>query len=107
MTDQVRVWAPNASKMDILVGGRRIAGARDGHGWWRGPVLRPGDDYAFSVDDGPPRPDPRSRWQPDGVHGRSRWIGDDALRTLTPSPFQPAALRDAVIYERAGHAPRK
>jgi maltooligosyltrehalose trehalohydrolase len=42
-------------------------------GWWE--WQRPDDgplDYAFRLDGGEPRPDPRSPWQPYGVHGSSR-----------------------------------
>lgn len=72
---------------------------REAEGWWRGPVLAQGDDYAFSLDGGPPRPDPRSRWQPHGVHGPSRWIDHEVRRALAPTAFAPVPLRDAVIYE--------
>ncbi len=66
-------------------------------GWWLGPMLAPDEDYQISMDGGPPRPDPRSRYQPDGVHGVSRWIDP---RGLAPSPLvRHVALRDAVIYE--------
>src|SRR5262249_14171365 len=49
-----------------------------------------------SIDGGAPLPDPRSRWQPEGVHGESRWF--------EPQPAQPlrgaqVPLRDALIYE--------
>ena len=52
-------------------------------------------DYQISLDGGPPRPDPRSRWQPAGVDGPSRWID------LQPEPvaFKARPLCDAVIYE--------
>ncbi len=37
-------------------------------------------DYAFSIDGGDPRPDPRSPWQPRGVHGPSRTFDPTAYR---------------------------
>ncbi len=47
----------------------------DEHGWWRLRVddAGPGTDYGFQVN-GEDRalPDPRSLWQPNGVHGLSR-----------------------------------
>jgi maltooligosyltrehalose trehalohydrolase len=45
-----------------------------GDGWWAVdvPDAEHGTDYAFAIDGGPPRPDPRSGWQPAGVHGPSR-----------------------------------
>src|SRR3954470_24142742 len=83
--ETLTVWAPAASRVDVLV--TRISGsateptssaerhamtATEG-GWWSWP--RPDDvplDYAFSIDGGDPRPDPRSAWLPHGVHGASR-----------------------------------
>ena len=93
MTDAPRIWAPRANLVEILIGESRIAATREDDGWWRAPALAPNDDYQISVDGGPPRPDPRSRWQPNGVHGPSRWI-DLALEPVT---FKAAPLTDAVI----------
>ncbi|PQO38742.1 malto-oligosyltrehalose trehalohydrolase [Blastopirellula marina] len=39
--------------------------------------VSPGTRYWFRVPDGNPRPDPASRFQPDGVHGPSQWIDPD------------------------------
>ena len=65
-------------------------------GWFRGPVLAAGVDYAISIDGGPPQPDPRSRWQPEGIDRPSRWIDH-----LPPRPLSrpPVPLRQALIYE--------
>ena len=92
----VRVWAPKARRVEVVFGDdHRVEAIPEAEGWWRGPDLAVGDDYSVSVDGGPPRPDPRSRWQPAGVHGPSRWV--------EPTPpthrARPVALRDAVIYE--------
>jgi maltooligosyltrehalose trehalohydrolase len=55
-----------------------------------------GARYGFSLDGGPTLPDPRSRAQPDGVHGASA--------VLDPSPpafaeWRGRELRDRVLYE--------
>jgi len=97
MQEPVRIWAPRATQLDVVVGGRRIAAVPEPGGWWRGPTLAPGDDYAIRLDGGDPRPDPRSRWQPSGVHGPSRWVDPAASRS--PARFAQVPLRDAVIYE--------
>ncbi len=39
-------------------------------GWWT--AEGEGEDYGFVLDGDGPFPDPRSPWQPDGVHGLSR-----------------------------------
>jgi maltooligosyltrehalose trehalohydrolase len=53
---------------------RKVAMADGGGGWWRVSVedAGHGTDYAFAIDGGEPVPDPRSPWQPAGVHGPSR-----------------------------------
>jgi maltooligosyltrehalose trehalohydrolase len=52
-----------------------------------------GDNYFFVVD-GDELPDPRTRWQPDGLRGPSRVFQPRAL-----PPFEPAPLEELVIYE--------
>jgi maltooligosyltrehalose trehalohydrolase len=99
---QLRIWAPHASRVELQLDGRSITAARESAGWWRGPALSPGARYAISVDGGPPRPDPRSPWQPDGVHGASCWIDPSQLqpgeRGQAPR-VTPVPLCDALIYE--------
>jgi maltooligosyltrehalose trehalohydrolase len=74
-----RVWAPHVESVDLLLpsagdGAGSLPMVPGDNGWWAVEVdgAGHGTDYAFSVDGGPPRPDPRSAWQPDGVHGPSR-----------------------------------
>ena len=73
----------------------------DAHGWWRVPVDQagPGTDYAFLIDNDPtPYPDPRSPWQPEGVHGPSRLV-DHARFPWSDHGFQAPPLSSAIIYE--------
>ncbi|MEC9052556.1 MAG: malto-oligosyltrehalose trehalohydrolase, partial [Actinomycetota bacterium] len=67
------VWAPRPERVRLLCDGATHEMERDADGWWRADVPRDGGvDYGFLLDDDPtPRPDPRSRRQPDGVHGLS------------------------------------
>jgi maltooligosyltrehalose trehalohydrolase len=68
-------------------------------GWWRGPELEPGTDYAFLLDDVADEiPDPRSRWQPDGVHRRSR-VYDDGAHLWRDGQWAGRGLEGAVVYE--------
>ena len=94
------VWAPKAGRVDLVLGDERTAmlpALREG--WWAAEVPTAGDgtDYAFSLDGGPPRPDPRSRRQPAGVHAPSRVVDPG------PRPDSPAwpgrELVGSVIYE--------
>ena len=87
--DLFDVWAPNADSVKLLADGREYAmeqnhdgGAR---GWWRAPAGVPTADntaYGYLVDGEGPFPDPRSRRQPDGVHGLSATFDADAARWL-------------------------
>jgi maltooligosyltrehalose trehalohydrolase len=92
----LRIWAPRAHRVDVVVGETRIAAIREADGWWEGPELEEGDRYAISLDDAAPCPDPRTRWQPDGVNGPSCWIEP---QPAARGRFHPVPLRDAVIYE--------
>jgi maltooligosyltrehalose trehalohydrolase len=67
-------------------------------GWFTATV--PGDvlDYAFRLDGGEPLPDPRSAWQPAGVHGPSRAFDAGAHRWADEG-FTPVPLARAVLYE--------
>jgi maltooligosyltrehalose trehalohydrolase len=44
------------------------------------PGASAGDRYVYSIDGSDPRPDPASRFQPDGVHGSSEIIDPKAFR---------------------------
>jgi maltooligosyltrehalose trehalohydrolase len=63
-----------------------------------GPSAGPGIDYAFVLDNGEPLPDPRSPWQPHGVHGPSRVV-DHAAFPWTDKSWRAGPLASAVIYE--------
>ena len=56
-------------------------------------------DYAFLLDDDPtPYPDPRSLWQPNGVHGPSR-LYDHTHSQWTDAGWQAPPLASAIVYE--------
>ena len=69
-------------------------------GWWvvDVPDAGPGTDYAFAIDGGSPRPDPRSAWQPEGVHGPSR-VFDASEFAWTDSAWAGRSTLGAVFYE--------
>jgi maltooligosyltrehalose trehalohydrolase len=99
----VRVWAPNAQRVAIAIAGWRHQMEKDpqARGWWRADAAEAaaGADYAFIIDDDErPLPDPRSRWQPRGVHEASR-IVDHAAFAWSDRDFAAPALADAIIYE--------
>ncbi|MCF6376787.1 malto-oligosyltrehalose trehalohydrolase [Nocardioides KLBMP 9356] len=103
------VWAPRPERVRLLcgdnAGGTVVDMRRGDDGWWTPaeplPAASEGPhyvDYGYLLDDDPdPRPDPRSRRQPGGVHGLSR-------RDLTTYDWQDAGwtgrqLAGSVIYE--------
>ncbi|HEX6534225.1 MAG TPA: malto-oligosyltrehalose trehalohydrolase [Gemmatimonadaceae bacterium] len=98
------VWAPFARRLDVHVLGGAAAGvhplARREHGTFTGVVrgVEAGTDYTYSLDGGPPRPDPVSRWQPEGVHGPSRVVDPSAF-AWTDQGWRGRAVADLVIYE--------
>ncbi|MFN2587993.1 MAG: malto-oligosyltrehalose trehalohydrolase [Actinomycetota bacterium] len=98
MTD-LGVWAPAPERVEVVVRDRRHPMTRDGRGWWRARVeARPGDDYGFSLDGGEPLPDPRSPWQPNGVHGLSRVL-DQSSYDWGDAGWRGRPLASAVLYE--------
>jgi maltooligosyltrehalose trehalohydrolase len=70
-----RVWSPQAKSLQLVLY-QRDAGQRTlemepepgGYFVRRERGIAEGQRYSFRIDGGPARPDPASRWQPDGVH---------------------------------------
>jgi maltooligosyltrehalose trehalohydrolase len=96
------VWAPNAKGVAVAIGdAQHPMSGPDAKGYWKGSVEVVGDgaDYAFVLNDDPKHyPDPRSQWQPKGVHGVSR-LYDQATFCWTDSGWNALPLERAVIYE--------
>ncbi len=96
-----RVWAPEATAVEVEVDGDRHGmRAEPARGWWGVdvPDAGPGSRYWFSVDGGPLRPDPRSPSQPDGVDGRSEVVDHDRF-PWTDQAWRGFDLAGAVLYE--------
>ncbi|MGZ5399519.1 MAG: malto-oligosyltrehalose synthase [Nocardioides sp.] len=99
------VWAPLPARLRLAVGDgadQRVLEMTRGSGdWWRpaGPVPDGEVDYGYLVDEAKtPVPDPRSRWQPDGVHGRSRTF-DPASFAWSDSSWHGRPLAGGTLYE--------
>ncbi|MEJ3747697.1 malto-oligosyltrehalose trehalohydrolase [Actinomycetes bacterium KLBMP 9797] len=95
------VWGPEVRRLRIRLTGRDVELAPDGDGWWRAsvPAAGPGTDYGYLVDDSDEvLPDPRSAWQPHGVHGPSR-VYDHAAFAWTDAGWRGRALAGSVLYE--------
>jgi maltooligosyltrehalose trehalohydrolase len=88
-----RVWAPWARSLALRVHARDHALADAGFGVFEAQ-LEEVDDYSFVVD-GIERPDPCTRWQPDGLRGPSRVLDTGAFE-WSDAGFAP---RWDVLYE--------
>ena len=99
MAHEFAVWAPDRTTVGLVLDDRIETMTAGADGWWSVtvPDAGPGTDYAFALDGGEPLPDPRSRWQPHGVHAPSRVV------EVEPSPADAAwtgrSLPGSVIYE--------
>lgn len=94
-----RVWAPQAARVDLVTAASRHPLEREGEGYHALELEVPaGTRYAFALDGGETMPDPRSPWQPDGVHGPSATY-DPAAFAWTDAGWRGRPLEDAAIYE--------
>lgn len=99
------VWGPLPQRLRLSVGDDVVEMTRGADDWWtpaEPPPTAPardGIDYGYLVDDNDtPVPDPRSRRQPDGVHGRSRTF-DHLAHEWGDADWTGRQLAGAVIYE--------
>jgi maltooligosyltrehalose trehalohydrolase len=91
------VWAPSAERVRVQVDADVHEMSRGDGGWWHAEA--DGINYAFLLDDSDePLPDPRSRWQPHGVHQESR-VYDHAEFEWTDDAWHGRQLAGGVVYE--------
>jgi maltooligosyltrehalose trehalohydrolase len=96
------VWAPWSERVavHILSPKEQVCPLeRDEQGYHRGVLERvtPGSRYVYGLDGGKERPDPASRFQPEGVHGPSQVLLSDF--SWADSSWAGLALKDYVLYE--------
>jgi maltooligosyltrehalose trehalohydrolase len=101
----VRVWAPLADAVDVVLAGRAggtqsMALIRESGGYFSDVVAgRAGDRYRFRLDGGDRLyPDPASRFQPEGPHGPSEIVDASAFR-WTDAGWRGARMDDQIVYE--------
>jgi maltooligosyltrehalose trehalohydrolase len=99
---QFHVWAPFAQKVAvrILAPQERLVPMEPGErGCYEAIVdgVEPGSLYLYRLDEGKERPDPASRFQPQGVHGPSEVV--DPSFAWEDDSWAGPLLEDYVIYE--------
>ena len=111
---QFVVWAPNRNSVGLMLQPspaasgaasqsstpKAVAMERDSAGYFRAIVdgVQPGATYLYRLDSGDSRPDPASRFQPDGVHGPSQVV-DISKFSWNDRVWKGVPLRDSVFYE--------
>jgi maltooligosyltrehalose trehalohydrolase len=96
-----RTWAPRAERLAVRIAGDALFPMeREDDEIFKlfVPGRTPGADYLYVIDDSKERPDPVSRWQPNGVHGPSRVVDPEAF-DWTDRGWKGLALNQYVIYE--------
>jgi len=99
-TKTFRVWAPLPRLVELQLQNQRYAMQRKDDAWWTVEVASAAADadYGFLLDGQGPFPDPRSPWQPNGVHSLSRVV-DHAAFNWTNASFNAPPLSEALVYE--------
>lgn len=79
-----RVWAPDCERVEVVVQSppaKRVVLSREPDGYFNGILASTGNGtlYGYSLDGGPVRPDPASRFQPEGPNGPSEVVDPDVF----------------------------
>lgn len=98
-----RVWGERAQKIEVSFPGSGrvpVALAPEENGYFSGTVsgIGDGDRYYYLLDDTLERPDPASRFQPEGVHGPSQVV-DQGLYRWNDIEWLGIEIEKYLIYE--------
>ncbi len=98
-----QVWAPRHQSLSIVLvneaGASTIPMSRDERGVFTAKHhSKNGDRYWVELPDGTRRPDPASRFQPDGVHGPSQLVDTQAFRWNTQN-WRGLPKQSLIVYE--------
>lgn len=98
-----RLWAPFASKVDLVLskGKDKVSFdlTREPTGYYSGiETSVEGTKYAYVIDKEKRRGDPASRYQPDGINGDSCLV-DPSKYSWSDSSWKGVPLSDLIIYE--------
>jgi maltooligosyltrehalose trehalohydrolase len=97
-----RVWAPKASSVLLVLMGDKepyLMNPED-RGCFSTFIqgLEPGRRYCYLLNEDQPRPDPVSRFQPEGVHGPSEVV-DPGLFKWQDQDWKGISLDEMILYE--------
>jgi maltooligosyltrehalose trehalohydrolase len=99
------VWAPDRESVSVKLLGPEerivpLEPSADGSGYFHAEVsqVSAGDQYLYVLDGEVERPDPASRFQPEGVHGPSEVV-DPATYAWTDHHWRGRSLDESIIYE--------
>jgi len=99
---EFEVWAPCADSVAVLLEGDSesavpMARSQDGYYRLEAAEVAPGTRYRYLLNGNKSRPDPASRFQPEGVHGASEVV--DASFPWTDHAWVNPPLAEYVFYE--------
>jgi maltooligosyltrehalose trehalohydrolase len=102
-TADVRIWAPACRSLHVVMDAdrtSRVALDREPDGFFSGTLdgVAPGERYWLLLDEDRLRPDPTSRWQPEGPHGPSAIVDPAAFR-WTDAAWRGVERDGQVLYE--------
>ena len=97
---RLRVWAPSAESVEIQLERRRLLMVKVDNGYWEldSPDLEADADYSLVLNGQKLLPDPRSPFQPSGVHGASRLV-DHSTFDWQDRNWDAPPVSSGVIYE--------
>ncbi|MEG4336796.1 malto-oligosyltrehalose trehalohydrolase [Microcoleus sp. D3_18_C2] len=97
------VWAPTLKQIAVQIVSpkkRLIPLQQSAEGYWQTTAtdIEPGTLYTYQIEGKTDRPDPASKYQPQGVHAPSQVI-DQNIFTWTDTNWQGVPLAEMIIYE--------
>ncbi|UCE64465.1 MAG: malto-oligosyltrehalose trehalohydrolase, partial [Nitrospirota bacterium] len=102
-TTRFKVWCPNARSVSVRVVDnekREAPLTRVNGGYWEDTIndIKVGTKYRYFLDNQLERPDPASRFQPEGVHGPSQVVDPSSFQ-WNDQNWRGLPLPDYIIYE--------
>jgi len=97
------VWAPTLNQVAVQIVSpqkRLLPMQQNAAGYWQTAAadIPPGTLYTYQLEAKTDRPDPASKYQPQGVHAPSQVIDESAF-TWTDTDWQGVPLPEMIIYE--------